>query len=160
MTLVSTVEVGSGGSAGIEWTSIPQDGKDLLILLSARLTANTNNLYLELNNENFGFSLNQLYGSGSSAASFGGSYNFLGYIPGTNYTASTFGNQSIYISNYTSTATKSISNDSVTENNATASWQEINAMSKTLSSAITTVDLKPGAGNFAQYTTASLYIIS
>ena len=36
MTLIETVEVGAGGASSIQFDSIPQDGIDLVIRMSAR----------------------------------------------------------------------------------------------------------------------------
>jgi len=168
MSLVSTVTVGSGGAASIEFTGIAGTGKDLLVLLSGRgvEAATLTDYYLELNGVTAAnYNSRLLYGSGSSAASttstgyINGAIR-AGWVPSSNATASTFGNDLIYISNYTSTTNKSISTDSVTENNATVSNQNLTAGSFTSSSAITSVKLYVAGVNFAQHSTASLYIIS
>jgi hypothetical protein len=76
---------------------------------------------------------------------------------GTTATANTFASTEIYIPNYTSTTSKSVSIDGVTENNATTSYQTFTAGLSTLSTAITSVSFGLGAGNFVQYSTFSLY---
>ena len=167
MTKVAEVTVGSGGAASIEFTGIAGTGKDLLILISSRNTG-ANGLYLTINGDTTAsrYTYRVLFGSGSSVGSINGS-NLTGegaYIAEPNrntYTANTFDNTSIYIANYAVAAAKSISVDSVAENNATAADQSINAVSYNQTTAITSLLLRyAGTNNFVQHTTASLYIVS
>jgi len=67
------------------------------------------------------------------------------------------GSVGIYIPNYTSSNAKSASIDGVSENNATASYQTIDAFLWNDTSAITSITLTLSGGNFAQYSSASLY---
>lgn len=166
MTLVSTVTIGAGGASSIQWTGIAGTGKDLLILVSGRNGTGSNGLYLTLNSDTTAgrYVYRMLYGTGSTAASTTGTNGtgeggYIGESNRTSYTADTFDNTSIYISNYASSALKLISADSVTENNATAADQEINALSYSQTTPITSISIRYLAQNFAQYSTASLYII-
>ena len=160
MELVSTVTVGSGGAASIEFTNIPQTGKDLLVLLSGR--GNSNNTALIRFNSDTGnnYDSKLLRGSGSTADSPGNTSAdafYLFPIPDSNYTSNTFGNAAITVSNYISSVDKSCSADGVQENNATSSRQAILAGKYATSSAITSVQL---VADFVQHSTASLYIVS
>lgn len=166
MTLVSTVTVGSGGASSISWLNIPQTGKDLFLLISGRTTSSNtyNPIVANINNDGgLNYSFRQLFGTGSAASSnsgglFGGAITEL---PGANATSSTFGNLSVYYPNYTGSTAKSYSVDGVTENNATAAFQGILAGNYTGTSAISSLYLYVyDTTNFAQHTTASLYIIS
>ncbi len=163
MTLVSTVEVGAGGAASIDFTSIPQTGTDLLLVVSAR-TGNSSvydNLRVQFNGDTntANYSARYLDGSGSAATSDVAT-DVQGITEGNTATASTFGNASIYIPNYTSAVAKSVNSDSVSENNATAARQRISAGLWSGTAAITSIALKANSGtNFAQYSTASLYVI-
>lgn len=168
MTLVSTITVGAGGQAAIEFTSIPQTADDLVVLLSARST-NTGTLdsvSLTFNNNATTSNYQQkgLRGDGSAAASY--QYNnvrpdilIINAVPDASATTSTFGNQQIYIPKYTSTSSKSISIDSVAENNATLGNQQIVAGVFNQAAGITSLKFTCGV-NFAQYSTASLYTIT
>jgi len=120
MTLVSTVTVGSGGAASIDFTSIPQTGTDLLLICSFREnTAGVNSAWrLNLNGVSTNHTFRQLFGTGSSVASYSGSYNKLITTDATGTTSNTFSNNSIYIPNYAGSTNKSYSIDSVIENNA------------------------------------------
>jgi hypothetical protein len=161
MTLVSTVTVGSGGAASIQFTNIPQTGKDLLLVTSLRNsdTGTTDGILLNFNSSTSNFSARVLYGTGSSALSTTASFDIIGGITGNGATASTFSNGQLYISNYASGANKSYSVDTVAENNATATRHAILAGQWANSAAITSIAIS-GGYNFMQHSTASLYIIS
>jgi hypothetical protein len=153
-TKIETIIVGSGGQAGIEFTSIPQTYKDLLIKFSGR---NVNNVYT------FSISINgttitdsrRLFGTGSGNAStdtFNGMY--------TNYSGSaagTFGNADIYILNYSSNIYKAISVDAVAEDNYSSAYMNLGALLASTTSSVSSVGLIPESGNFAQYSIATLY---
>lgn len=159
MTLISTVTVGAGGAASINFTSIPQTYTDLSILISVRSTNATSpvDVMMSFNAGGSTMPVKVLQGSGTAATSFGDTnYGTSGYTQGSNYTANTFSSGSIYIPNYTASINKTISAESVTENNASASWQAITALSWTSTAAIASITFTT-TGNFAQYSTASLY---
>ena len=160
---IGSVEVGSAGSSTVTFTSIPQGYTDLLITGSFRNSAvdtNTDSV-LTFNSNTSGYSARRLAGTGSAAeSSTQGATN--GYYwaltgEGTTWTANTFSNGSIYIPNYTSSNNKSISTDAVAENNGTAASAQLVAGLWSNSAAITSITLTSGAGNFVQYSTATLY---
>lgn len=157
--LIETIEVGAGGAASIEFTSIPQDGVDLLLLVSARAASGTvNRANLSLNGSASGFSSIYLIGYGTVQS--GSSTNDLIEVNRSDHTSNTFSNARIYFSNYTSSSAKSISTDGVTENNAATAFQKLNAASWSGTSAISSLSMQISGANFAQYSTASLYKIS
>jgi hypothetical protein len=158
MQAIETVTVGSGGQASIEFTSIPDTYTDLCLLVSVR-EATTNNaaIIIDINGSSANLSQRWLYGTGSSALSAANSQLFLYQTP-SNTAANTFGNGSIYIPNYASTTTaKSISIDSVSEDNATGSYQMINAGLYNSTTAVTAITLRAVGGNIAEHSTATLY---
>lgn len=164
MELVAEYEIGSGGAASIEFTSIPQDGVDLLLVVSPRNTSTSFDIKPITFNGDTGtnYSSIMLTGSGSGVVSTSEGptdRTVMRALTKSTDTSNTFGSGSMYISNYTSSATKSISVDTVTENNSTAVNTEIRATSYTGTSAITSILLDTGVGNFGQYSTASLYKI-
>jgi hypothetical protein len=162
---IATVTVGSGGAANIEFTSIPGTYTDILVKLSGRCTTGTiRNLYMNLNSDtgsNYPFRF--LYGNGSSAGSSNSTSEgfsdvaWVGYLGGSTITASTFGNVEIYIPNYAGATYKSISSDSVYENNATTAYASMHAAIWNSTSAITSLTLKANSGNLAEFSTATLY---
>lgn len=157
MKLVSTVTVGAGGASSIQFTSIPQTGTDLLLLVSGRSTNTSQAFEIRFNGSSASLSDRYLYGSGSAAAS-GTDSAIYGYATQSTDTASTFGNVQIYVPNYAGSTNKSLSVDSVTENNATAALQVLTAGLWANTAAITSLSLS--GFTFAQYTTASLYTIT
>lgn len=164
---IQTITVGSGGSSTIEFTSIPQTYTDLKIVLSVRFSnAGTDTLGVQFNSSTSGYSARWVTGNGATASSGSDTSSplALGYqaLGGSDTTASVFGNAEIYIPNYTSSNNKSVTSDTVSENNATTAWQALNAGLWSNTAAITSVTLKPysGAGSFVQYSTATLYGVS
>jgi hypothetical protein len=159
---IATVTVGSGGTSGIQFTNIPQTYTDLVIQVSAR---DSRNLYIDdfgiqINGSTTNFSYKALYGnSGSGAAVASGSYSVTGVWNAATATASSFGNATIYIPNYTSSTVKSISGDSVNETNATTAQQWLTATLWNNTAAITSITI---VGNdtpttIVQHSTATLY---
>lgn len=155
----STVTVGAGGSATIEFTSIPSTYTDLKIVMSLRSNSADLDTLISFNGSSTSFTAKRLYGSGSAAASDSTSRS-AGLLDMSTYTASTFANNEIYIPNYTGSTNKSFSVDSVTENNATAAYSLLNAGLWSNTAAITSITVAPSLGSFVQYSTASLYGIS
>jgi hypothetical protein len=161
MTLVSTVTVGSGGAASIDFNSIPQTGTDLVVVISSRLTDATvaSDLFFYINNSNTG-AVRWLQGTGSATRSnnYTNTLNVWAGTNGSSSTSNTFSSATYYFPNYTSTTNKSFSIDNVTENNAAEAYQSIVAGSFATSSPITS--LKFNDGTYAQHSTASLYLIT
>ena len=171
MQLVSTVTVGAGGAASIEFTSIPQTGTDLVLVLSARnvRAAFWNTLGIRVNGAiaTGRYVSRRLIGAGgsgvASATSTSDSAFFGGISPASDTTANTFGNSQFYFPNYANTTTnKTVSMDSVAENNGSQGYNGLSAAIINSTAAITSLMvLSPdGAGNFVQNSTASLYIIT
>lgn len=165
MTLVSTTTLATA-TASITFSAIPQTATDLILLLSGRSTASVvvaGSLFT-LNGSNAAeYAGKFLYGNGSAAASetsgttvISGASN----IPGANATANTFGSLSMIIANYTLASAKSISFEAVSENNGTVAYQSINAASWNSSSAVTSISITTGGGNYAAGSTASLYTVT
>jgi hypothetical protein len=165
MKLIQTVTVGSGGAASIEFTSIPATYTDLLIVTSLRSTrsANQDPINYKFNNSSSNYTYRQLYGGAGSGSivtgSASGSVGFLGIAPAANNTASTFGSQNFYITNYASAVAKLVSSDSVAENNATTHFQiDLVTVLWNDTAAISTISLfSENSANLAQYSSASLY---
>lgn len=159
--LIETVEVGSGGAASIEFTSIPQDGTDLVLVYSGRNSSSTSTAArVELNGTSTNYSRVVLEGDGSTVSSGSFTNPAILYHSPNSSTANTFGNGQIYISNYTSTSDISMSVDSVYEDNATTAGQRIEASTYTGGSAVTSISLTFFGNTIAEHTTASLYKIT
>jgi hypothetical protein len=160
---LATVAVGAGGSATISFTNIPQNYKDLCIKISARNTNSANNrqIRLTLNNVSSGqYSYRNLFGDGGGVtASTESSVTSMFAVlqPAGTSTSNTFGNTEFYFPNYTSSNNKSISFDGVTENNASEAYTNLNGGIWANTSSIISIQLVTNSGNFAQYSTATLY---
>jgi hypothetical protein len=88
--------------------------------------------------------------------SYSGSDVFV-YANTSSQTASTFNNADIYVPNYTSSTNKSISIDTVVENNATANEMSFIAGLWSQTAAINSISFAPYTGDFAANSTFSLY---
>ena len=165
MRLIETKTLPST-AASIEFTEIPQDGTDLVVLISGRSSRSgqvRDELFVGFNNNTSGYTLLALRGDGSTTSSnTNGSSTYFGRMdmPAASATSNTFSNISVYIPNYAGSTNKSISGDSVMENNATESWQQIVAGLWSNTAAITSIQLKPEVANFEAATTISLYKIT
>lgn len=157
MIPISTVTVGSGGVSSISFTGIPQTYTDLAIKVSFRNTADNANWQLSFNGVTTNLSDRAVGGNGAAANSYSDATLIYGFICRSTNTANTFSNSDIYIPNYAGSAYKSISMDSVTENNATTAFAYLTAGLWSNTSAITSVVMTPTSGTFAQYSTATLY---
>lgn len=112
---------------------------------------------MDLNGLTSSYTRRSVYGDGSVTASNTGSTPAGGLINGTTETSNTFASTDIYIPNYAGSAYKSTSHDSVSENNNTFAYVILTAGLWSNTSAVTSMTLTPNAGNFVQYTTATLY---
>lgn len=165
MTKISTVTVGSGGAATIDFTSIPATYTDIVIKYSGRSTAagNYQNVNIKINTDTgSNYTSKLLYGDGSAAGSDTTTTTFLKfmYIPFSSATASVFGSGELYFAKYAGSIYKSMIADTVTENNATGSGSSIIGLAAGLwsdNSAINAITLTPNSGSWAEHSTASLY---
>jgi hypothetical protein len=160
---IASVTVGAGGAANIEFTSIPGTYTDLHLLVSLRTTTAGDNANpwtpcIVTLNSTTTTSSKQLFGTGSATGSDSGVNNL--YTADTNNTASTFSNSELYLPNYAGTTQKSYMANSVTENNATAALALMAAGLTNITVAVTSLKIAPDVGNFAEFSTATLYGIS
>lgn len=159
---ISTVTVGSGGTANITFSSIPATYTDLLIKVSARGTtsAKYDYLFMQLNGASTNYSGKILYVDNASAGSTNNSsssYLNPGIVDMTTSTVSTFSSTDIYISNYAGSNYKSISGDAVSEDNTNYAALYSMAQLWSNTAAITSIVFTTPSGSFAQYSTATLY---
>lgn len=164
MELIQTQTLGTA-AASVVFTSIPQDGTDLVLLGSvrtARALAN-DNVRLRFNSDNTegNYTARVVYGNGSGVSSFTEN-SYIGDVNGNTSTADTFSSISIYTPNYTGSTTKSSSVDTVSENNATAAYQSLIARRWNNTAAITSMEIGFTAtgANLVAGSTFSLYKIT
>jgi hypothetical protein len=163
-TLIASSTVGAGGSASIDFTSIPNTYTDLCLKLSLRNsyagTYVSGKLRVNSNSSSI-YTSRILSGGGSSVGSSSyGPASQLEWGPAgaNNLTANTFSSVEMYFPSYTSSNDKSISIDGVMEtndssNNALQLWAGLAATS----SAISSIEVNFNAGSWMQYSTAYLY---
>jgi hypothetical protein len=158
MKLIETKTLTSAQS-NITFNSIPQNFTDLYVLLSLRgdSAGNGGHVQMNLNGSTSNLSSRWLGGSGSSVGGYTSTTGTVGNFQGSNTTANTFGNHSIYISNYASSTNKSASFDSVEENNGTQAYATIGAFLWSNSAGITSLLIKHETGNMVAGSTISLY---
>jgi hypothetical protein len=157
---IATVEVGSGGAADIEFTSIPGTYTDLVVKVSARNARADviDGFQISFNGDTASYARLELYNESGAIGSESIADRRIGVINSDTATSNTFGSAEIYIPNYTSSNYKSLSTDSITENNDSfnAMWLTANLWSNT--AAITSIALTTStANNWVQYSTATLY---
>ena len=168
-TLISSVTVGSGGAANIEFTSIPSTYTDLVLLLSLRSnrSAQRSGIGILFNNSTSSYQYRRLYASGSTVGSdtdntIGAVY--AGEMNAASSTGSTFSNNFIYVPNYASSNNKSVSSDTGQEtNDDTNNRLSLIANLWSNSSAITSIklfDVDSSSALLIQHSTAYLYGIS
>ncbi len=168
MEVIQRLTFESNNTSNIEFTNISQTYDDLVIKISTRNTGNNAGMSVRFNGDAGGnYLFRILYGTGVSAASFNqGSFagyntSIFAYIVPSTANASIFSNTDIYIPNYRGSNSKLISIDSVSEDNATGSYQSTTAGLWSNTAAITSIRLisDPGgnASDLARYSTATLY---
>jgi hypothetical protein len=167
---IATVTVGVGGSSSASFTSIPATYTDLKVLASTR--QNNTGMRVQFNSDTgTNYSWRRLDANGTvvtsnSNTTYGSPYNTFIYwsMQGTTTdTANTFSNGEMYIPNYAGSTQKSVSADSVAENNATTAYMAMQAGLWTGTAAITSITLSPDTSTlplFEQYSTFTLYGIS
>jgi hypothetical protein len=157
MQLIAHQELTSA-AASITFSSIPQTYTDLYLTVSVRSSSTANDFYrINLNSSALNFSGRFLGNDGTTSVASGTSAPPFGRVTQSDYTANTFSNCSWYIPNYTAATSKSISVDTVSENNGGEYYLNIEAGLWSVSDPITSVSFVLGAGNFVQYSSATLY---
>jgi hypothetical protein len=158
--LIASNTVGSGGAATVTFSSIVGTYTDLVIKASLRTNRGDDaidGLVLQFNGDTgANYTNREIFGSGSTVGS--NTAVRVGLIDGSLATSNTFSSTEIYIPNYAGSNNKSVSADSVTENNATAAYQTLDAFLWSNTSAITSILFKQSNGTaFVQYSSFYLY---
>lgn len=158
---IASVTVGSGAPQSIDFTSIPSTYTDLVIKASVRKleSGGSVNLQMLFNGSTSGYAQKALFGDGSTAtsASDNTELSFM-YVTSASNTSNTFNNAEIYIPNYAASTNKSVSVDSVTENNTQANIMTLMAGLWSNSAAINQITLRVYSPNtLTQNSTFTLY---
>ena len=161
---IATQTVGSGGSSGVTFSSIPQTYKHLQIRVLGRTTNAEVNFSIKFNSDaGNNYSGHYLYGDGSSAGAgtlFGGGGGpaFVGRIPASSVGANIFGTAVIDILDYTNT-NKYKTIKSLNGYDANGSGQLFFLSDLWLNTnAISSIDfIVTGTNSIAQYSSFALY---
>ena len=157
--LLETINL-TQSAASVTFDNIPQTGyTDLKIVCSARSNRSSQGDYIVLafngNTTSYSAKIIEGYGTGVSNDTFA---RCAGIMNSDTSTANVFGNNEIYIPNYTSSNFKSYSAEGVTENNSAVAYQDLVAGLWSNTAAITSIVLSPNAGtSFFANSTFSLY---
>lgn len=162
---IQTISVGAGGVSSIAFTSIPQTYTDFVIKHHLRCTqAATNRMNINVTFNAISANYNSVYVNGatgyvgSATNASGTAQCYIGEIGAATATASMFSSGEIYVPNYTSSITKLITVQNAAEDYVVNDvFLSFIAGRNTTSSAITSITIVNGAGNFAQYSTATIY---
>ena len=163
--LIASQTLGSGGAASITFSGIPATFTDLVLHVSARTSRANNGDYilLKLNGAEAN-SGRSLWGYSTTVVS-GTAVNNILIVPAATAAASTFSSVEIYVPNYTSTTSKSVTATSSAEDNAASSqgnsagvllWSSGSAAT----AAITSVTLTGRFNSFVEFSSAYLYGIT
>jgi hypothetical protein len=154
--LIASSTVGSGGTANIDFTSIPSTYTDLVIKASLRTTCTDPDDYILIKPNNSTANLTFMFvrSSGSGVDSNTTERPPANGAVGT----SIFGNLEIYFPNYAGSTSKPFSIDAVTEQNAVFARANLHGHLWSDTAAISRIVLTSGQSfNFVQYSTAYLY---
>ena len=163
MTLIEHIEVGGGGAASILFDNIPQTYTDLYFVASIRTNRGQaiEGMILKPNSSATLPTVRYLLGTGSSVISDTVTSLGAGAANGASSTGATYANTGVYIPNYTSSVAKSLSVDSVLENNATLGYQNLVAGLWNVTDAITSLLIVGETGGTIQASSsATLYGIT
>ena len=163
--LLETIELSQSASS-VTFDNIPQTGyTDLKVVVSARSTRSgtdkSDELRLTFNSITSGYSSKMIEGNGTTirSVSDSGTYFGRGQIPADDATASTFSNTEYHIPDYAGATYKSISIETVAENNGTEGMALLVAGVLTNTAAITSMTFVC-VGTFDAGSTFGLYGIA
>jgi len=163
MTLIETKTLGTA-AASIEFTSIPQDGTDLVVQASLRGSQADQvvGVFFRFNGITTGYTNRSLLGSDGGGVSSGDYTNGrqINYANAASSTSNTFSTHGVYIPNYTGSTNKSFSAEGATENNGGYFELSIAANLWSNTAAITSLSLTPELGNFVAGSIVSLYKVT
>ena len=147
ITPIEHIEL-SSAQGSIQFSSIPSDFTDLMILTSLRSdrSAVVDILELQLNGATANRSSRSLQGDGSAATSSSYTSGRIALDTAASATSNIFGNGQIYIPNYAGSLQKSAFVELVSENNATNAYQQIYSFRWADTTAVNSVILIPNLG--------------
>lgn len=159
--VISHQEFGSGSTSSILFSSIPQTYTDLYLAISHRNTGAESQARIRINGDTgTNYPKRWLTIDNGNISSYTDSERFPFWTQNSGQTANTFGNTSMYFSNYRVSSNKLMLTESVTENNASSVYSLLGIMQWSNTNAITSIELEMAAFSYAQYSSATLYGIT
>jgi hypothetical protein len=156
--LLSSVTVGSGGASSIDFTSIPNNYRDICLFITLRnggieaadfrLNGDTTSSYTWYYVQSTGTSMTRGAATGTSVAE--------AMVTNGTSTSNTFSSSVLYFPNYTSGVHKVFSLETAEEESATTAYMRLAGGRWANTSAITSISIF-GATNFVQHSSAYLY---
>ena len=142
----------------VTFSNIPSGYTDLKLMISGRTSRSAvyGEMFMRFNSATTNYSAKALEATGSSVGSYSET-SIRVELNGDTSTAGTFGSAEFYIPNYRSANNKSVSLDSVTENNATSVDSFFKAQLWSDTAAITQIDVGFGTGTIVANSTFTLY---
>ena len=156
---ISTVTVGSGGTATINFTSIPATYTHLQIRAIGRITNTDNKPIIQFNSDTTQTNYYQhaVFGNSSGVSAWAYNNNWISYWPQSTNDANVFGTFVIDLLDYTNT-NKYKTVRSLGGFDASSGYAWYNSLLWSNTNAITSITLKPNdSSNFAQYSSFALY---
>jgi len=157
-TLIERIDVDSSGESNVVFSSISQEYDGLLLICSVRNDSTNLTFDIHPNGSSADRTRTTIQGSGAAATAATGT-DITPLQDSSAYTANTFASTSVFIPNYTGSQTKGFSIESVTENDATTSYQRLQAGLWSNANAITSLELST-ASLFAEHSSFTLYGVS
>lgn len=157
ITMIEHYEVPSGGVATILLDSIPATYTHLILMTNLRCDRATGTFDLYKVTMNGSNTLNSGITMENSSSE---SRVEIGIEQLSTSTASTFNNGMHFISNYAGSIDKSFAGESVATNSSGSQTNLQTSGTWTSASAISSLTLDPGVGDFVQYSTVTLYALT
>ena len=162
--LIERVEAGAAGVASVTFSSIPQDGNDLFLLVSARTTSTSPRSIRATvagdTGANYTWHRLESDSGGLSVSDVTTNYFFFGQDNSSDSLADSFGNTGIYIANYTKSGDIAAWSDTLSVDTG-SDWElGIYGNRYTGTNAITSLNVFVSAGVWSQYSSFSLYKVT
>ena len=161
-TLIDKSILGSNQTS-VTFSSIPSTYTDLKVVMSARSTRTdfeTTDVNVNFNASAANQTQRNVRGYPGGAISQSGTRILFANIPSDTNTTNIFCNNEMYITNYASSNNKSVSIDGVVASNTNSGfywWSNLAANLWSNSSAITSITIECGVGDFRNYSSFYLY---
>jgi hypothetical protein len=155
---IATVTVGAGGQSSISFSSIPSTYKHLQFRISSKAANNGNTFFRFNGDSSTSYSWHSLYGSGSSAAGYGGSTTNQAYTGEVYTNANIFTGEIVDILDYANTFKyKTMRTLTGVDLNGSGSIQLDSGLWQSTAAISSVVIYPPSSGSFTQYSSFALY---